>query len=72
MGKNKKPSKTKANKGLTEGENPEEGVYCKDDKFYCSQCHTELPMSSDCPNCRAHIDWDKLRAQMNLQATSKL
>jgi hypothetical protein len=52
----------KRNKDMAEGKNPEivKAIYSKGDKYYCAECHSELPMHTDCPSCHAHIDWDRV------------
>ncbi len=66
LGEGKNRHKIKSNEKQAEKECREAGVYQKNDKFYCSQCHSELPMQSDCPTCQAHIDWDRIKAEMKL------
>lgn len=35
-------------------------VYNKDGKYYCSDCHVEVPMKKACPVCNKEIDWDRI------------
>jgi hypothetical protein len=69
MAKNKKPNEDKKqdllarNAEMAEGKSPEAAaaIYRKGDKYYCAECHSELPIHTDCPSCHAHIDWERLR-----------
>lgn len=47
---------------MTEGKSPEvvAGIYSKGDKYYCAECHSELPVRQPCPNCHAEIDWNQV------------
>jgi hypothetical protein len=47
---------------MVEGKTPDEvaAIYKKGNKYYCAECHSELPMHTDCPKCHAHIDWDRI------------
>ena len=47
---------------MAEGKSPDvvAELYRKGDKYYCAECHAELPIHKDCPNCQAHIDWDRV------------
>jgi hypothetical protein len=51
---------------MAEGKGPEEAakIYKKGDKYYCAECHSQLPLEQDCPTCHAHIDWARLEVEM--------
>jgi hypothetical protein len=61
-GPEKKQDLLKRNAEMAEGKNPEEvkQIYREGDKYYCAECHAELPTHTDCPSCHAHIDWDRV------------
>lgn len=46
---------------MVEGKSPEEveAIYSKGGKYYCAECHSELPMHQSCPNCHMEIDWNR-------------
>jgi hypothetical protein len=46
---------------MAEGKSPKEveAIYSKGGKYYCAECHRELPMRQSCPNCHLEIDWDR-------------
>jgi hypothetical protein len=46
---------------MAEGKNPEEvaAIYSKGGKYYCAECHRELPVRQSCPSCHLEIDWDR-------------
>jgi len=64
--KNPKAEKSKDIKKLkdemVEGKNPETvaQIYRKGDKYYCAECHSELPIHQACPTCHFHIGWDRV------------
>jgi hypothetical protein len=68
MAKNKKQNEEKKqdllkrNVEMAEGQTPKVAakILKKGDQYYCAECHSELPMHSDCPTCHAHIDWDRV------------
>jgi hypothetical protein len=35
----------------------------KGDKYYCSECHAEVPIHKSCPTCHLHIDWDRVLSE---------
>lgn len=35
-------------------------IYKQDDKYYCAECHSELPIKQDCPICKKKLDWDRI------------
>jgi uncharacterized paraquat-inducible protein A len=35
-------------------------IYKKDGKYYCAECHAELPFKNPCPVCKKQIDWDRI------------
>ncbi len=43
-------------KRITDGH----GVYETDGAYHCEECHYEVPIHQDCPNCKKHIDWDRV------------
>jgi RNase P subunit RPR2 len=69
--KNQKQNQTREqdllrrNVEMAEGKSPKEAIaiYRKGGKYYCSECHSELPVHTDCPACHAHIDWDRTRME---------
>ncbi len=66
-GPEKKQDLLKRNAEMAEGKNPETAtaIYRKGEKYYCAECHAELPLHSDCPTCHAHIDWDRVKTEMH-------
>ena len=46
---------------MVEGKSPEEvaAIYSKGGKYYCAECHSELPVHQSCPTCHLEIDWDR-------------
>jgi hypothetical protein len=50
------------NREMSEGKNADIAaqILKKGDKYYCAECHSELPIHHDCPGCHAHIDWDRV------------
>jgi hypothetical protein len=51
---------------MTEGKSPDEvaAIYRDGDKYYCGECHSELPMRESCPSCRLVVDWDRALSEM--------
>jgi hypothetical protein len=49
---------------MVEGKNPEvvAAIY-RGGKYYCAECHSELPMRQPCPTCHQNIDWDRVRIE---------
>ena len=35
------------------------GIYEKEGKYHCEDCHAEVPEYKDCPTCHKAVDWDK-------------
>jgi rubrerythrin len=68
MAKNKKQDEAKKddllkrNAEMAESQNPETAakILKKGDKYYCAECHSEIPMHKDCPTCHAHVEWDRV------------
>jgi hypothetical protein len=54
--------KLKRNEEMAEGKNPEVAaqIYKKGERYYCAECHSELPIHQDCPTCHVHLDWDRI------------
>ena len=57
--------KLQRNEEMAEGKSPEVAaqIYKKGDRYYCAECHSELPIHTDCPSCHAHLDWDRILAE---------
>jgi hypothetical protein len=36
-----------------------------DGKYFCTECHTEVPVDGDCPQCKRHVNWDKVNIQLH-------
>lgn len=55
----------KRDEEMAEGKSPEvvAKIYAKGSKYYCAECHSELPMHQSCPNCHTEIDWDRIRIE---------
>jgi hypothetical protein len=53
---------------MAEGKNPETvaKIYAKGSKYYCAECHAELPMQQSCPNCHTHIDWERVKIESRI------
>ena len=53
---------TKRNDEMVEGKSPEEvaEIYKKGEKYYCAECHHELPIKQDCPSCHRELDWERI------------
>jgi hypothetical protein len=52
----------KRNDEMTEGKGPAETaeIYKKGEKYYCAECHSELPVKQPCPSCHKSLDWDRI------------
>jgi len=63
--KDKKEDLLRRNLEMAEGKSPEVAaqIYKKGDKYYCAECHSELPMDKNCPSCHAHVDWERIRIE---------
>lgn len=50
------------NDEMAEGKSPEvvADIYKKGDRYYCSECHSELPVKQACPVCHKELDWDRI------------
>ncbi|MBN1191941.1 MAG: hypothetical protein JXA46_19470 [Dehalococcoidales bacterium] len=50
------------NDEMAEGKSPDEvaEIYKKGDKYYCAECHSELPVKQACPVCHKELDWDRI------------
>jgi hypothetical protein len=35
-------------------------VLKKGEKYYCSECHSEVPIKKTCSVCKKEIDWDRV------------
>ncbi len=35
-------------------------VIKKGDKYYCPECHAEIPVKQACHTCGKEIDWDRV------------
>jgi hypothetical protein len=35
-------------------------VFKKGDKYYCTECHSEIPVRQACHACKKEIDWDRV------------
>lgn len=35
-------------------------VMKKGEKYYCTECQSEVPVHQTCHNCKKHIDWDRV------------
>lgn len=64
--KSKKRDALKRNAEMAEQQNIEisSQIYQKGDKYYCAECHTELPLHAACPGCHIHIDWDRIKSEI--------
>jgi hypothetical protein len=40
------------------------GVLCKEGKYFCVDCGTELKIDHDCPQCRKQIDWERALVEL--------
>ena len=47
---------------MAEGKSPEEvaRIYAKGSKYYCAECHSEIPIHKACPTCHSEIDWERV------------
>jgi hypothetical protein len=41
-----------------------DNVYQKGDKYYCSECHQEVPVKQVCHTCKKEIDWDRVMTEL--------
>ena len=50
------------NDEMAEGKSPEvvAEIYKKGEKYYCAECHHELPIKQSCPICQKELDWDRI------------
>ena len=50
------------NDEMIEGKSPDEvaEIYKKGEKYYCAECHSEVPIMKSCPKCQTVIDWDRV------------
>jgi hypothetical protein len=57
----------KRNDELIEGKSQEEAaqIYRRGEKYYCAECHSELPLKQSCPKCHKELDWDRLRTEIS-------
>ena len=39
------------------------GVTAVEDHYVCNECKIDVPLHQDCPNCKKHIDWDRVFAE---------
>lgn len=35
-------------------------VLKKGEKYYCTECHSEIPIKKSCPICKKELDWDRI------------
>ncbi len=38
-------------------------VLKKGEKYYCAECHSEIPIKKSCPICKVELDWDRIFAE---------
>jgi Zn finger protein HypA/HybF involved in hydrogenase expression len=43
------------------------GVSEENGRFYCTECHSEVPLDEDCPECKRHVNWDKFNIELHRQ-----
>jgi hypothetical protein len=50
---------------MAEGKSPHDvlEIYKKGGKYYCAECHAELPFKQNCVSCHKHIDWDRIKTE---------
>ncbi len=50
------------NDEMAEGKSPEvvAEIYKRGEKYYCAECHSELPLKQACPTCHKELDWDRI------------
>jgi hypothetical protein len=50
------------NDEMAEGKTPEvvAEIYKKGEKYYCAECHSELPIKQACSTCKKELDWDRM------------
>ena len=70
MEKENKQNKGRSDKAIrndemAEGKSPEvvAEIYKKGEKYYCAECHAELPVKQACPTCHRELDWDRIIAE---------
>ncbi len=53
------------NAEMAEGQSPAKSaqIFKQGNKYYCAECHSELPLHQDCPSCHAHVDWDRIQIE---------
>ena len=58
---------------MVDGKPPEEAeeeyrkgdkVYKKGEKYYCTECHSEVPIKQVCHTCKKEIDWDRVITEL--------
>ncbi len=45
------------------------GIKCKNGKYYCADCGTEITVDHDCPTCRRHVDWERAMPELRRLTT---
>jgi hypothetical protein len=67
MKKENKPEKARSDKAIrnaemAEGKSPDvvAEIYKKGERYYCAECHSELPLKQACPTCHKELDWDRV------------
>jgi hypothetical protein len=62
---NTKLDKAIRNDEMAEGKSPEvvAEIYKKGEKYYCAECHHELPIKQSCPTCQKELDWDRIMTE---------
>ena len=50
------------NEEMAEGENSQVAaeIHKTGGKYYCPECHSELPVKQACPGCGKELDWDRI------------
>jgi len=41
------------------------GVSEEDGRYFCTECHYEIPVGEDCPGCKRHVNWDKFNIELH-------
>ena len=51
---------------MTEGKSPDEvaAIYREGENYFCSGCHSELPVHQTCPKCHLEVDWDRMFSEI--------